>query len=52
MRDRQARGTVSGELELTIGKQVHTLPFSMPGSRLRIATVDVKLASRLVPLSQ
>jgi tetratricopeptide (TPR) repeat protein len=44
------RGTVTGDLKLTVGNQVRSLPFKLEGSRVRVATVDLSFTSRLVPI--
>jgi hypothetical protein len=49
VRDARATGTVRGEIKLRVGKQAQSLPFSMQGNRLRLATVELTMKSRLVP---
>lgn len=41
---------VRGSLELVAGKARRSVPFVLTGERLRVATAEIKLASRLVPV--
>jgi tetratricopeptide (TPR) repeat protein len=52
VRHASASGSVRGEVKLRVGKQVQTLPFTLVGSRLRIARVDLSMKSRLVPVNR
>ena len=50
VRSSPTSGSVRGELELTIGKAQRSLPFVLEGQRLRVATAELRVTSRLVPL--
>jgi hypothetical protein len=46
----EAGGSTSGEVEIRIGDQRRRVPFTLHGTRTRIASVKVNMRSRLVPL--
>ena len=50
VRSSPSGGSVSGNLELTVGKAQRTLPFVLDGQRLRVATAELRVSSRLVPV--
>ncbi|HKO94798.1 MAG TPA: hypothetical protein VJU61_26770, partial [Polyangiaceae bacterium] len=50
VRSTPTSGSVRGTLELLVGKERRTLPFVLEGDRLRVATAQLRLAARLVPI--
>lgn len=41
---------IHGTLEIVAGKETRSVPFTLDGDRLRVATAEIKLQSRLVPI--
>jgi hypothetical protein len=41
---------VHGSLDLRVGKTERSIPFVLDGERLRVATAELRLVPRLVPL--
>ena len=50
VRSTPSSGAVRGSVELLVGKEQRTLPFVLEGERLRVATAQLRLSARLVPL--
>src|SRR6185295_11069709 len=50
VRSSPATGPVRGSLQLSVGKTERTIPFVLEGERMRVATAEIRLRSRLVPL--
>ncbi|MEY2931382.1 MAG: hypothetical protein RL033_2131, partial [Pseudomonadota bacterium] len=44
-------GSVSGNLDITVGHTQRTLPFVLDGQRLRVATAELRVVSRLEPVA-
>ena len=50
VRSSPGSGSVRGNLEVTVGNARRSVPFVLEGQRLRVATAQLRLSSRLVPL--
>ncbi len=50
VRSSPAYERIYGELEILAGKETRRVPFTLEGDRLRVATAEIKLQSRLVPV--
>jgi Mg-chelatase subunit ChlD len=50
VRSSRTTGPVHGSLQLFVGKTERTVPFVLEGARLRVATAQMRLVSRLVPI--
>jgi Mg-chelatase subunit ChlD len=50
VRSSPATGPVRGSVQLSVGKTERTIPFVLEGARARLATAEIRLHSRLVPL--
>jgi hypothetical protein len=43
-------GPVRGEVKLSVAGKVQSIPFELVGDRLRVATAQISMRSKLVPL--
>jgi hypothetical protein len=49
VRSSEERGPVRGEVELLVGQSKRRVPFVLEGERVRFATAQIRMHSRLVP---
>ncbi len=50
VRSSPTSGSVRGTVELTVAGQTRTIPFVLDDERVRVATAEVRMQSRLVPI--
>jgi len=50
VRSSRTTGAVHGSLQLSVGKTERTIAFVLDGARLRVATAEIRLVPRLVPI--
>jgi hypothetical protein len=43
-------GPVRGSIEVRVGKTERSIPFVLEGDRVRVASADIRMQSRLVPV--